>query len=143
MYYHFKIHKEKKGFWAECVEIDGIFTDGRTRDELYENMQEALNLHMSEPAGSNIVFPCARKTIKGRGIVKVKANHSVVFANELRRLRKEKGLTQTEAKEIMGLDHLTSYQRLENPKSANPKLSTLIRIKEAFPKFPLDMLVYS
>ena len=83
------------------------------------------------------------KTLKGRGIVKVKANHSAVFANELRRLRKNRSLTQNEAKNLMGLDHLTSYQRLENPNSSNPKLSTLIRIKKAFPKFPLEEVIYA
>jgi len=50
--YHFKIHKEEKGYWAECIEIPGCFTQGDTKQELKENMREALNTAVSEPDNS-------------------------------------------------------------------------------------------
>ena len=35
MKYHFKIHKEKGGFWAECLELVGCSTQADTKDELF------------------------------------------------------------------------------------------------------------
>lgn len=44
MRYHFKVHKEKEGFWAECIELPGYVTQADTNEDLGLNMQEALNL---------------------------------------------------------------------------------------------------
>jgi len=49
MVYHFKIHKEQKGYWAECIEIDGCSTQGDSLDELLINAAEALNLLLDGP----------------------------------------------------------------------------------------------
>lgn len=49
MRYHFKVHKEGKGFWAECLELKGCITQGNSKKELLENMQESLNLYLEEP----------------------------------------------------------------------------------------------
>ena len=48
MKYHFKVHKEKEGFWAECIELQGCVTQGDTKEELEANMKEALNLYLEE-----------------------------------------------------------------------------------------------
>ncbi len=34
MYYHFRIHGEEDGFWAECLELTGCDTEGDDLDEL-------------------------------------------------------------------------------------------------------------
>ena len=52
MKYHFKVHKEGKGFWAECIELSGCFTEGDSMEELRKNMKEALNLYIDEPTDS-------------------------------------------------------------------------------------------
>lgn len=52
MKYHFKVHKEAEGFWAECLELPGCFTQASTKEELFENMQEALNLYLLDPIDS-------------------------------------------------------------------------------------------
>lgn len=52
MNYHFKIHKEGDGFWAECIELPGCFTQADTKEELLLNMQEALGLYLEEDAES-------------------------------------------------------------------------------------------
>lgn len=46
--YHFEIHKEESGFWAQCVEFPGCVTQGKTEDELRENIEEALSLFLEE-----------------------------------------------------------------------------------------------
>ncbi len=40
-----------------------------------------------------------------------------------------------------GLERTYSYQRLENPKTANPEFETLIRIKRAFPELDFGELL--
>lgn len=50
--YHFKIHQEGKGFWAECIELPGCVTQGDSRDELLENMQDVLNTYLEDPQDS-------------------------------------------------------------------------------------------
>ena len=52
MKYHFKVHKEKKGFWAQCIELAGCVTEADSMEELQKNMQEALNLYVEEPKDS-------------------------------------------------------------------------------------------
>jgi len=40
--YHFTAYREGNGFWAECIELPGCFTQGESEDELIENMRDAL-----------------------------------------------------------------------------------------------------
>lgn len=42
MKYHFKIHKEGTGFWAECLELDGCQTQGDSREHLQLMMEDVL-----------------------------------------------------------------------------------------------------
>ena len=46
MKYHFKVHKEEKGFWAECIELEGCCTQGDSKEELIENMKDALSIYL-------------------------------------------------------------------------------------------------
>jgi predicted RNase H-like HicB family nuclease len=57
MKYHFKIHKEDDGFWADCLEIPGCVTQGDSREELFVNMQDAINTYLEEPKGSFYLAP--------------------------------------------------------------------------------------
>ena len=34
MTYHFNVHEDKKGFWAECVELSGCVTQAESFEEL-------------------------------------------------------------------------------------------------------------
>lgn len=55
MDYHFKVYKEGKGFWAQCIELEGCITQAGNLKELKANMQEALNLYIEEAEGSDDV----------------------------------------------------------------------------------------
>ena len=63
MKYHFKVHKEGNGYWAECIELEGCLTQterdpkGGSIEELHYNMREALNLYLSESPDSDLIFP--------------------------------------------------------------------------------------
>ena len=141
MIYHFKIHKDGNGFWAECLELKGCHTQADSRKELNSNMVEALNLYLDEPQESTVVLPLAKKVRKGRNIAEVMVDPRVAFSFYLRHLRLSKGLTQKQAAALLGIKHLFSYQRLESSKTANPELVTIAQIKRVFPEFSLDDLL--
>jgi predicted RNase H-like HicB family nuclease/DNA-binding XRE family transcriptional regulator len=141
MKYHFKVYKESKGYWTKCIEIDGCQTQADTLMELRENAAEALNLHLSEPPDSNLIFPPPKVGIRGKNIFEVEVEPSIAIANRIRQLRVENELTQNAMKDRLGIKNLSNYQRLEDPSRANPAWTTLLMIKKAFPDFHVDDLM--
>lgn len=140
MNYHFKVHKEGKGYWAECLELQGCQTQGDSKAELAKNMEEALNLFLDEPADSPVLFHLPDNTLTGANIVEVRVNPKVALAYLLRAFRHRYGWSQSQACKAIGMNGLFSYQRLERSKTANPRFETLVRIKQAYPEFELDTL---
>ncbi|MCG8568800.1 MAG: type II toxin-antitoxin system HicB family antitoxin, partial [Spirochaetes bacterium] len=127
---------------AECIELEGCVTQADSMEELQENMKEALDLYLDEPADSKTIFPLPDETIELKeDIVKVKADLQIAFAFYLRKNRLKNHKTQKEMAEMLGLKHLYNYQRLESSKKANPELKTLSKIKEVFPDFDLNMVI--
>jgi len=143
MYYHFKIHKEPDGYWAECVELEGCVTQGDSFNELQKNTEEALNLYLDEPDNSDVTFPMPDKEVKGENIVGVSVLPKIAFALMMRILRKQRGLTQSEIAKLLGMNNIYSYQRLERSKQANPSLTTLAKIKKVFPDLNVDEILLS
>ena len=95
MKYHFKVHKEGNSFWAECLELEGCFTQGDTIEELHEMMQDALNLYISEPEGSTRLANLPNESIKkSKNIVEVSVDSEVAFSFLMRYHRIQHGLTQ-------------------------------------------------
>lgn len=140
MEYNFKVHKGKDGYWAECIELEGCHTQAETKEDLLKQMKESLNLFLSEPESSKLIFPLPRRNVSKRNIIKVPVEPKVAFATLLRTARLKKGLTQSEAAKKMKLGGLYSYQKLESPKKTNPRLETLKLVRELFPKFPIHMV---
>lgn len=141
MKYHFKVSKESKGYSATCIELPGCITQGDDKDELDFNMRESLNLYLDEPSDSKLVFPLPKKQVSGKSVVQVSVESKIAFAFALRRARLKSKLTQTQAKELIGITgSLNNYQRLEDSRTANPVLETIVRIKRAFPDFPIEQI---
>jgi predicted RNase H-like HicB family nuclease len=69
MMYHFKIHEERDGFWAECAELPGCRTQAETGDELAAACEESLNLYLEEPQDSKVVFPLPDEVLDARSII--------------------------------------------------------------------------
>ena len=139
MRYHFKIHKEDDGFWAECLELEGCNTQADTPQQLEKNMSEVLDLYFSEPEDSKVIFPLPDETIrKALDIIKVKVDPQVAFAFLLRRYRMVKKLTQQDIAKKMGWKNIWSYQRLE--KTANPTLDKLSKFQDAFPDLDIHLV---
>lgn len=141
MKYHFKVHKEGKGFWAQCVELAGCVTEADSMADLQKNMQEALNLYIEEPEDSKELLPLPDERIQTtKNVVEVALDPQIAFAFMVRYYRIKQGLTQQQAAKKMGFDTIFSYQRLEG-KHCNPSLKTITRIKRVFPDFSLDNAV--
>ncbi len=141
MKYHFKVHKEGSGFWAECLELEGCVTEADTFDELQVNMEEALNLYVEEPESSKDLSALPNDSIKpSKTIVEVALDPQVAFAFMVRYFRIKHGLTQAAAAKKMGFNTLFSYQRLES-KRCNPSLKIIHKIKKVFPDFSIDYAV--
>lgn len=143
MKYHFKIHKENGGYWAECIELQGCVTQADTLEELNQNMQDALNLYIEEPERSKDLAAMPDDTIKlTKNIVEVPVDPFIGLGFLIRSLRIKSGLTQKKAAEKMGFKELYSYQRLESGKS-NPTFKILFKIKSVFPDFSIDQVLNS
>ncbi|MFH0898778.1 MAG: type II toxin-antitoxin system HicB family antitoxin [bacterium] len=143
MNYHFKVHKEGKGFWAQCIELEGCFTQADNLKKLKVNMQEALNLYLSESAGSHDLASLSDNSIKlKKNIVKVSVDPQVAFAFLVRYYRIKYGMTQKEAARKLGFENIYSYQRLE-ARRCNPRLETIASLKKLFPELSLDDILYS
>lgn len=138
MKYHFKIHKEGKGYWSQCMELEGCITEGDTLEELHKNMQDALNLYIEEPENSKDLAELPNESIKlSKNIVEVPLDPEVAVAFMIRYYRIKHGFTQKQAAKMMGFDTIYSYQRLEE-RRCNPTLKIITKIKQAFPDFSVD-----
>lgn len=143
MKYHFKIHKEGKFFWAQCIELEGCITQAHSLKALHENMQEALNLYIQEPEDSVDLAVLPDDSIrKSKNIIEVSVDPQIAFSFMVRYYRIQNGMTQKEAAKLMGFDNLYSYQRLE-AKRCNPSLKIISRIKQVFPEISVDLAVSS
>jgi antitoxin HicB len=141
MRYHFKVHQEKKGYWAECVELKGCVTQANTKKELIENASEALNLYLDEPESSKMIFPEPLSEPRGKGLIEISVDPKIAFAMVLRQERVKNHMTQSQVAKKLGLKNPYSYQRLENSKTANPSLLTIASLKSIFPGLNLEAIV--
>jgi antitoxin HicB len=140
--YHFRIHKEGKGYWAECIEIDWANTQGDSLEELQANMKEVLELCLDERDDkSTFIPPMPIASIKGRNIVEVSPDPKIALAALIRKERIEARLSQREVANRMGIRHVSQYQKLESGKTANAELGTLAKLKKVFPSFSVDAVL--
>lgn len=137
MKYHFKTHKEKTGYWAECIELKGCRSEGDSWEELLENLKDALDLYLSEPESSWIIFPAPRKIKKNRSLIEVKVDPNIAFSVQIRQIRIKRKLTQKGMMALLGIKTLSNYQRLENPEKANPELKTLVELQSHLPELKM------
>jgi antitoxin HicB len=140
MRYHFKIHHEKKGYWAESLEKGlGVATQGDTLTELKRNLQEALDLALDEPMDSDWIPPEPDPFLRGRNILEIQVDPKIAMASLVRITRLRSGMTQKQVAVKMGIKTLSTYQKLESSKTANPEWLTIVRLKHALPGFPLEL----
>lgn len=138
MVYHFRVHKNRDGLWAECLELRGCSTQGDSIGELLENAREALNLYLEEPEDSQVIFPLP-VAHRSKDAIEVPVEPGVAFSVLLRNYRISNKYTQRQVAKKLGMKNLYSYQRLE--RRSNPNLATLQKIKRVFPDLSVDYVL--
>lgn len=142
MKYHFRVIREKRGgFTADCIELEGCRSEGDSLEELKRNLKEALDLFLSEPPHSRMIFPKPKNLKLRKGVLAIEVNPKIAFAVALKNLRLKEGLTQSQMAKKLAIRNLSQYQRLEDPRRANPELLTLKRIKTTFPQLKIDEIL--
>jgi predicted RNase H-like HicB family nuclease/DNA-binding XRE family transcriptional regulator len=136
--YHFRVHKDRDGLWAECLELPGCSTQGDSMGELLENAREALNLYLEEPEDSQLTFPLPAAH-RSKDVIEVPVEPGVAFSVLLRNYRISNKYTQRQVAKKLGMKNLYSYQRLE--RRSNPNLATLQKIKRVFPDLSVDYVL--
>jgi len=129
MTYYANLKKQKSGEWlVEFPELPGCLSEGSTRDKALINARESLNGWLAANCDHHLEIPEPRPH-RSKSAYPVEVDLNVAFAISLRRLRKIRGLTQTQAAKAIGISQ-QAYARLESATRANPSLSTLQRISE-------------
>ncbi len=139
MVYHFKVHRDADGLWAECVELPGCQTQGDSEEELKSNAAEALNLYLDEPPEADVELPLPDELGVSGDFFTVAPDPAIALSVVLRHLRHAHKYTQQQVAEQLGMKNLYSYQRLE--RRANPSLSTIKKIKRVFPELSVDYVL--
>ena len=125
MVYYCTIEKEGNEFIAQFPDMPNIITCGFTHDEALVMAKEALEGCLESDISHGLPIP---KPSYKKGYPIVVASH-IALAQRLRELRGEQ--SQTDIAKKLGLSY-QSYQRLENPKKANPTIKTLEKIAHVY-----------
>jgi len=138
MEYHFELHQEDEGwFWAECVELKGCLSDGDRVEDLKLRLEDALNLYLNEPIGSNMVFPLPDKKLdENTSFLRIPVKSNVAFAMLIRQYRISNRMTLDQAREKIGLKNRNSYVKLES--AGNPTMDTISMVIKSFPEINLN-----
>jgi antitoxin HicB len=125
MVYNCTIKKEGNEYIAQFPDMPNVVTCGFTHEEALAMAKEALEgcLEADISHGNEIPPPAYTK-----GYPVPVASH-IALSLRLRQLRGAQ--SQTSVAEKLGLTY-QAYQRLENPRKANPTIKTLERIARAY-----------
>ncbi len=128
--YPAKIKKSSGNYLVSFVDFENINTWGETVEQAIANAEEALNgcLESDFERGFKIPDPAV---IKGRSIHYIPVKPHIAVALMLRKLRA--GKTQQEVARKLQISFQV-YQRLENPRKANPTIKTLKKVARAYGK---------
>ena len=125
MVYCCTIEKEGNEYIAQFPDMPNIATCGFTHEHALEMAKEALEGCLESDISRGIPIP--PPDFSG-GYPVVVSSH-IALSLRLRSLRGER--TQTEIASKLGLTY-QAYQRLENPRKANPTVKTLEKIARVY-----------
>jgi antitoxin HicB len=126
--YPARLHRQGPDFLVEFPDFPNIATYGKDQNEALLHAEEALNgcIESDFARGFNIPPPSAAK---GRGVHLIPVRPHVAVAVLLRQMRGS--LTQQEIAARLNISFQV-YQRLENPRKANPTIKTLEKVAQAY-----------
>jgi antitoxin HicB len=125
MTYYCTIEQEAEGYVVTFPDLPNIITGGSTKDEALAMAEDALNGCLEASLSNELTIDEVRFT-KGHAVHV--ASH-IAVALQLRKLRGNK--SQSEIAKRLGLSY-QAYQKLENPRKANPTVKTLEKIARIY-----------
>lgn len=125
MTYNCDIKNEDNKFIVQFPDIQNVLTYGTSEKNALLMAEEALNAVLETDLDENYLIP----EPKYKSGYAIEVSPKIAFAIELRKARGNR--TQKEVAERAGMTY-QQYQRLENPKKANPTLETLYRLQKVF-----------
>lgn len=117
------------GYSVFFIDLPGCMTQGDSREDARRMTQEALTGYLEVIDQYEDILPEPTHPT-AQDIEYISPDIRVAFAIELRKERLQRGLSQEKMAKSAGIK-TTQYQRLEDPHSANPTLSTIDKIQKA------------
>jgi antitoxin HicB len=124
------IAKSDDTFLVTFPDMENVVTFGVTLEEALQNAEDALNGCLASDFERNFSIPEPSKII-GNDFYHITVAPHVAVAIMLRKLRAD--TSQVEIARKLNISYQV-YQRLENPRKANPTLKTLEKIARVFGK---------
>jgi len=128
--YPARIEKQDDGYLVTFPDLENVMTYGATVDEAVSNAEEALNGCIESDFERNFAIP-SPSAISGAEIFTIPVAPHIAVAIMLRSLRADR--PQAEIARQLNISYQV-YQRLENPRKANPTVKTLEKIARVFGK---------
>jgi antitoxin HicB len=111
-------------------DLENVMTYGATLNEALANAEEALNGCIESDFERNFTLP-SPSIVSGENIYSIPVAPHIAIAIMLRTLRADR--PQVEIARQLKISYQV-YQRLENPRKANPTVKTLEKIAQVFGK---------
>lgn len=124
------IEQHDGAFLVTFPNLENVMTYGATLDEALANAEEALNGCIESDFERNFTLP-SPSVITGENIFPIPVAPHIAVAIMLRTLRADR--PQVEVARQLNISYQV-YQRLENPRKANPTVKTLEKIAQVFGK---------
>jgi antitoxin HicB len=124
------IEKSDASFLVTFPDLANVATYGSSLEEAVVNAEEALNGCIASDFERNFSIP-APSSLSGDLVFQIPVAPHVAVALMLRSLRADR--SQIEVARQLNISYQV-YQRLENPRKANPTIKTLEKIARAFGK---------
>jgi len=125
MVYYCNIKKDGDMFLVDFPDMPNVLTYGLSQDHALEMAKEALEAILVVEISKGMPI-CPPEYKKGHP---VSVANNIAISLRLRELRGEQ--SQTEIANKLGLSY-QAYQRLENPRKANPTVKTLEKIARVY-----------
>lgn len=124
------IVKDDDSYLVTFPDLENIVTFGATLEEALQNAEEVLNGCMASDFERNFGIP-EPSIITGKDVHSITVAPHIAVAIMLRKLRAD--VSQAEIARKLNITYQV-YQRLENPRKANPTVKTLEKIAKVFGK---------
>ncbi len=128
--YPAKITRQDNSYLVAFIDLENIVTYGATPEEALQNAEEALNGCIESDFERNFTIPPPSVT-SNENIFQIPVAPHIAVALMLRTMRGNR--PQAEVARQLKISYQV-YQRLENPRKANPTVKTLEKIARAFGK---------